>query len=278
MINVKRLAKLKTFLKQHTVIPNEFIDDFLAMSMPQGEFSYGMQNQSILDIDIVSKWLNIRKDNLLATLKESYRKNIDYTVKKMPSKDKSNNYIRVLITPDCFKRLCMRSRSKKSEDVRTYFIQLESMLFKYFEKMIEGMDADIKRLENELNPNKMKKNENSRGYLYVLKASQKHDDMLKIGATKDLFKRLQTYQTGKLEEVEVLFKFETQNFKAVENCVKHAMTSERYSKKKEIYQTDLMMLKKIIESCDGMEDIKQLYTRHKPLTYTGGFYVALQGV
>ena len=48
----------------------------------------------------------------------------------------------VLFTPDCFKRLCVRSRGKKAEDVRTYFIQLEGLVMRY-----KGMRAEIGRLE-----------------------------------------------------------------------------------------------------------------------------------
>ena len=55
--------------------------------------------------------------------------------------------MRVLMTPDCFKRLCMRSRGKKAEEVRTYFIQIEALVLKYKDHMVAGMQAEIERLE-----------------------------------------------------------------------------------------------------------------------------------
>jgi len=76
---------------------------------------------------------NIKK-KLLETLKHSYKKNIDYIIQKdnSPKSTKyGNNRKMCLLTPDAFKRVCMRSKSHKSEDVRTYYIQLESLVLKY---------------------------------------------------------------------------------------------------------------------------------------------------
>ena len=37
----------------------------------------------------------------------------------------------ITITPDCMKRMCMLSTTKKAEDVRTYFIKIEKLIDKY---------------------------------------------------------------------------------------------------------------------------------------------------
>jgi hypothetical protein len=46
-----------------------------------------------------------------------------------------------MLTPDCFKRICMRSRSSRAEDVRTYFIELESLLVRCRSTLLKGMDG-----------------------------------------------------------------------------------------------------------------------------------------
>ncbi len=265
-----RTSKLKYFLKQNSVIPNSFIDEFLSMNIPGST-----QMSLILDLDVIATWLKIRKGNIVNVLKSSYRLNIDYSIKLKPAKNKnsgSNNYKQVLLTPDCFKRICMRSKSPKSEEVRTYYIQLESMIFKYFEQTIQGMDLDIKRLEKELGP---KKPADTRGYIYVLRASEKKDSVYKIGRTKNITQRLASYQTGHLEEIEVVFKYMTSNLNSVETCVKHQLKNNQYRKYKEIYQADIDMIKKLIESCSSMEDIKEIYHLRKPTSFKGGYYIGL---
>jgi hypothetical protein len=114
---------LVEFLKQFSSIPNEFIDDLFSFYDPETA-----QNEPAIDIDAVAKWLQIAKFKLMETLRTSYKLGIDFTVTKMRnprstvSKYGANSYKQVLLTPDCFKRMCMRSKGKMAEDVRTYFI------------------------------------------------------------------------------------------------------------------------------------------------------------
>jgi len=56
---------VKTFLKQHSAIPNEFIDEFISMhtQVLQTEFS--------VNLNIVSKWLDVKIKELKNTLRSS---------------------------------------------------------------------------------------------------------------------------------------------------------------------------------------------------------------
>jgi phage anti-repressor protein len=95
-------------------------------------------NDFIINFDILVKWLSMRKENLKKTLVSSYVKNIDYKIKKIksdtPGKPKEN----IMITSECCKRLCMLSRTKKAEEVRTYFIEIEKLMNKYKNYIIEN--------------------------------------------------------------------------------------------------------------------------------------------
>jgi phage anti-repressor protein len=42
-----------------------------------------------------------------------------------------------MLTPDCMKRLCMVSKTKKAEEVRSYFIELEKHINQYKDVIIE---------------------------------------------------------------------------------------------------------------------------------------------
>jgi phage anti-repressor protein len=266
------MTDLQSFLKQHSTIPNAFIDTFLSMYNPNT-----IQTDLVVDADRASKWLNVPKFRIMNTLKESYRIDLDYSIKKEPSKKAStgsNNYKRVLLTPDCFKRLCMRSRSKRAEEVRTYFIQLESLLVRYRTTLLKGMNAEIKELERSLKP---KNHADSAGYIYVIKVRSDKDSVYKIGRTANLTKRLATYSTGTVDGVEVVFKFRTDSHKKTEACVKAMLKDRQMRKYKEVYEADLDMIKGIIEKCDETAQYTRVYTNTRGAKkMDGGYYMVLQ--
>lgn len=101
-----------------------------------------------IDLDILSKWLNARKDSLKDTIVKSYIENTDYTMRKEVIKGKGGSPIdRIMLTNDAFKRLCMLSRSKKANMVRTCFISLEKLIDKYKDYIIKSMEKKIAQLE-----------------------------------------------------------------------------------------------------------------------------------
>lgn len=125
-----KLSKVE-LLKIFTQIPSDFIDDFFDI------FSRNKDTSFTINLDIVAKWLHARKDELFATLKRSYVENVDYTVRNARSQKGGNRYKLVMLSINCFKRLCMRSRSKKAEDVRTYFIELDDFISHYSDQISE---------------------------------------------------------------------------------------------------------------------------------------------
>ena len=70
---------------------------------------------------------------------ETYIKNVDYKIKNGTSTGGRPEEI-IMITPECFKRLCMSSKTLKAEEVRTYFIEIEKHLDKYKNYIIEGLN------------------------------------------------------------------------------------------------------------------------------------------
>lgn len=52
----------------------------------------------------------------------------------------------VLLTSDCFKMLCMRSKTKKAEKVREYYIKIEKLIDEYKDIIIEENNKKIRIL------------------------------------------------------------------------------------------------------------------------------------
>jgi phage anti-repressor protein len=112
-------------VKTHTIISSKFIDDFFSLYDHKT-----LDSDFVIDLDVLSKWLGGYKSNIKDTLLKSYTKDIDYIVSKSNEKTNGRPRENILLTPDCMKRLCMLSRTKKAEEVRTYFLDLEKLKIK----------------------------------------------------------------------------------------------------------------------------------------------------
>lgn len=235
----------KDFLKKFSALNNSFIEDFHSIY----ELDETNSNDYIINLDIISKWLDTTKGKLKETLVRTYNKNIDYVIKK--EKDgkisKSNKEI-ILLTPDCFKRLCLLSKTSKAEEVRTYFIELEKLLNNYKNYIIKGLKTTIKILENNQKPIP----ENIKASVYVLKSPKDVDGIYRFGKTSDFKQRLQNYNSSNSDKMEVVYIYETKDATKIENCVIAQIKDLRYKKRKDFYQIDLNVLKSIIKDCNNL--------------------------
>ena len=139
-------SQIMSFIKSKNIIPSKFIDDFYKI--------YDFENTNedfIIDLEVISKWLGTEKGKLKETLIKSYLLSVDYTIKlrKNAKISKSNKEI-IYLTPDCFKRMCFLSKTKNAEEVRTYYFELEKLLNNYKNYIINGLKKTVDFLENNL--------------------------------------------------------------------------------------------------------------------------------
>ena len=111
-------------MKKYSNVPNKFLDDFFNLI----NYKELESTEKIIDLDQIIKWLDINKHKAKETLKKSYRKNIDYIIKKVykPKGKGGQNCEQILLTIRCFKKFCQLTRSKHGDDVRNYFIDVET--------------------------------------------------------------------------------------------------------------------------------------------------------
>lgn len=266
IVNTTKFNKLDfiNYLKHKNNNFNEilikFIDDFFSLYDENTE-----ENDFVINIDAVSKWLNILRGNIKKTLVETYRERIDYkiTIEKSTSAGRPKETI--YLTPDCFKRICMLTKSEKGEEVRSYYIQLEKHIDKYKDNIINDLRNRVKILERNMKPIEIPKNE---GVIYVLKTPEDIalKDVYKIGSTEDFKKRLITHHTSHADNVEVKHVYKTNDVKGVERCLKAVLKEKQYRKLKEFYEIDLDSLKEIISKCG---DVLSLVKKTK-ITKSGG--------
>ncbi len=236
---------LQMYLKKYSSINTKFIDDFFGL--------YNINTSDtdfVINIDAIAHWLKSHKYTLNETLRKSYRNNIDYKITQTISTGtRGRPREEIMVTPECFKRLCMLSRTEKAEEVRTYFISIEQHLNKYKSYIIDGLTKKISKYEAELKPTPTVKNT---GVIYVLKTTEDIEGVYKIGRTKKFAERIKVHQSSHPDKLEIMYIYETDNVDAVESCLKDVLKDKSYRKRREFYEIDIDLLKKLIKNCDCM--------------------------
>lgn len=281
--------KLIDFLKSHTKINNEFIDDFFGLYDPNDKYNFA------INLENVAKWMNTIKSDLKETLLYSYKEKIDYKIIKGKSNGlKGKPKDTILLTPKCFKLMAMQSRTKKAILVREYYYELEQVIDQYKEYIIKGLEDKIKKLENNQKP----KINPSKGIIYILETDEginlnfkknlSFSHILwvllinfglghyKVGKTKNLQQRLKQYNGDKKDDIIPLYVYETDDIDNIEKCVKTYAKQYQYRKYKEVYKADLNMLKDLINDCGEFNEKTNLKIKWKSNKQNGGnHYIAI---
>ena len=238
------MSTLLDFLKKYSTISNIFLEDFF--SLYDNKMS---DNNFVIDLKNVAKWLNVDIKSLRETLKKSYKKDIDYKdfINKIQKKGSGGHTFKItLLTSNCFKKICQLTKSKKGDEVREYFIKVEETLFKYKNYIIHGLEEKIKKLQHNQKPKVYPQH----GVIYVFETPNNvHNSLYKIGKAKDLKQRLKSHQSPLSHDINILYYFETDDIDSVEKCTKAFMKKYQYRKYKEVYQVNIDIIKEVITSC-----------------------------
>jgi phage anti-repressor protein len=244
-------TKLEDFITQRSNISKDFLRDFFNL----GGDSYGDTYKNINFDDIV-KWLEVQKNHLKRLLTENFKIMDDYTEKKILVKNNKRgaNYVsEIMLTPDCFKELCMLSQTEKAKGIRKYYIVAEGLLRDHFEQIINDLNKELGLVKI----NMKKPIEVVGGHIYILKAmNTTQKDMYKLGNSDDMKKRLRVYNTGNANNIEPMFVMKVNDITMVEGCIKNLAREYQYKKNKEVYNIDFDFLQKLCIKCKNF--IKQL--------------------
>ena len=251
---------MEEFLEKHTVLPKKFIKDFFILTNKALR-----ETDVVIKFDLVSDWLSTRKDHLKDILLDNFEEEFDYIITKLTKKDgaKSNNYVEIKISPQCFKEICMISQTKKAKEVRKYFLEMEKLVKRYYEVIDEYLNEQLELYKKNQKPKPKNKKGN---VVYILEAMNVGTTLIKfakklykIGKTKDMDDRIKKYNTGNANDVDYIFRVYVKDKDAVENCIKIALKDHRYRKYKEVYEVTEEIIKQIASKCadffDGLKDL-----------------------
>ena len=235
--------KITDFLKKYSLIDNKFIDDFYTF-YDNGKNEYDFT----INLELIAKWLNVRKDDLKRLLISNFTKNIDYIENKLSGEKGTgiNNRINVFLTYTCSKLLCMISKSKKASIIRNFYIELEKLIISYKDNIVNDLNKQLCIINN--NNNIIQENDNT-GLIYILKVE---DETYKIGSTNLLKKRMKQYNVGRLNELPIVYVFKCKYINAVEKCIKNNLIDYKLKKHKnnEIFKIDDDFIKETVIHCN----------------------------
>ena len=246
---------MEDFILKRSTISKKFLYDFFNIR--------GVKySDTVISIqfDVVAKWLNVEKKNLKRVLVANFTKNIDYTEERILVKNKNRgaNYVsKILITPDCFKDICMLSQTAKAKEVRQYYRTVEKLLMTYYEDIEEKVKNELEVIKKNLVPD----NRPVRGELYILKAQNAtEEDVYKAGNSENLKKRLKQYNTGNANKIDFLFTLPVKDLFGVEGCVKNLARHHQYRRKKEVFKIDFNFFRLMYLKCkEFMEGAKSVF-------------------
>lgn len=269
MSNIAELEKLENFLIEKSKINKKFILDFFGF---QKTNMYKDYKPFVIDLDDVAYWLDTIKGNLKATLIESYSKISDYKIinklafGQPEAKYGGQNKEIILLTSECFKMLCLRSKTKKAEMVRKYYIDLEKLIDEYKDTIIINLDKKIKLLENDLR----KDNFLNEKYCYIFEEIDEiGEKYYRLGQSGNIKKRMYNHNSSSAHKKILAFKIEIENILHFEACLRGVMYDYRYKNNKDYYKIPSEDIEKAIKNCKDI--VKKFKNKSCSLKLLGGY-------
>jgi phage anti-repressor protein len=217
---------------------------------------YDTKKDFVIDFDNVWKWLGFtRKDNAKRLLEKFFTKDIDYKIISLRSEENKNKEEtrgrkeeQIMLTINTFKKFCLKSETKKADEVHDYYIKLEELLqetvneesnelrlqLNYKEAEIQEKEAKIEELytQNKSLSKYVVRKFNSKyksGNCVYLISSTEIKDKFKVGSTSNINDRISDLSTGSPYYFEVLELYYTEFHTLLEKTIKEVFGKYRIS-------------------------------------------------
>jgi hypothetical protein len=222
--------------------------------------NYNSKTDFIIEFDSVWKWLGFsRKDHCKVVLEKYFTKGADYKILNIQEtapevagavlkKNGGQNKEQILITVNTFKKLCLKSNTKKADEIHDYYIKMEEILQQVIneesnelknqliekESLLNEQCKLIKRLENKPETEGFYRNN---GYIYLIKDNS-NIGHYKIGLSENPSERIKNLNCGSsTNSLELVKTFETKNVVLSERLIHTALFSHKIKKQKEWFYT-----------------------------------------
>ncbi len=164
--------------------------------------NYNSKTDFVIILDRIWKWLGYsRVDHCKTCLIKYFKEDVDYKIDKTSFPEDAGKpnlggrpaeYI--TLTVNCFKKLCLKSRTEKADQIHDYFIGLEEMMNELVTEQTQELQQKLlieKEKVYKLTGKKIR--ESPKGDFIYIYSSHPNEDTYKIGSTMNLNERESTF-------------------------------------------------------------------------------------
>ena len=174
-----------------------------------------------------------------------------------------------------FKLLSISKKELAKKFMDKYIDEIMPQITKTGKYISSKKDMElIKNLKNEINTlknnNKVLMNNMTNivypigSAIYIIKQTYNNKTYYKVGHTKNLNKRLHTYNTGLVNKIHYNY-YIMINDPMIDNCIKKIMKNEEHIKNKEFYKSSLTSIINFIKECHNLLKIINCGFCHKKI-------------
>jgi hypothetical protein len=221
------------------------------------------------------KYLNSKEFKLFLSTHEVPMENNDF--------NDHNKVKHLIVAPDCFKQSLMLLQTKKSKEIKKYYIELEKVFKLYLEYQNKYRELELENKNKELANKDLESKKkveitlrdsfNKRCIVYLIKVKIDNEIIYKFGYTDDIVTRLRTHKNRISDDIELIYCIESKDNKMLEKLLIDYLEQYKFRIKRTIndkQQTELlkvndieMIKNKLIELNNDVENEKLLIIKLK---------------
>ncbi len=197
--------------------------------------NYDNSNDFVINLDDIWKWIGFsRKDPAKRLLDKYFVKDIDYKISLHQSVEQNHrggqNKEQILLNINSFKKFCLKSDTKKADEIHDYYVKLERLLQETILEETDELRKELQIKTNELiekdnkHKNELKISKDNtlinshKGKRCVYIGEIEENKFIKIGSTKETYERKKSHikKYGNFIFLEI---FQCDNFREVEENI-----------------------------------------------------------
>ena len=242
--------------------------------------NYDTRKDLVIDLDKIYRWLGFgKKSDCKSLLINNFKENEDFVVSKNHEKSAAANSAAVqnggqnretiLLTIRCFKKLCLKAKTKKSNDIHEYYLNLEELINETIAeesaKLRNQLQIKDQEFSKQLNNKDKEREQNlilnfkNKQVVYLIMVEE---NIVKFGYCKDIKKRITDHRTEFGKDIILHSVFETIYNREFETMIKQDSVLEQHiiEKKYKNNQTELIQLDSsftMLQLEERMEKLKE---------------------
>ena len=209
-------------------------------------FNYNPTLDFVIFLHLIWRWLGYsRIEECKRCLVKNFKENVDYKIENFAPQDggaKTNpvereqetrgghNKESIVLTINCFKKLCLKSKTAKADQIHDYYIKLEDLIMELVTEQTTELQLRLQDKDQQLKlkgqdiENTLLLNFGNKQVVYFIFVETIGEEMtssiIKFGCTKDIIVRMKEHRSTYGQDIKLLMVFETVYNREFETMVK----------------------------------------------------------